>query len=81
MLGFVWIQENQELFVTDAGLALLEGDPRPTVQRQISKLQIPRRGSTPFMAWTSLASCRTFFFCKLSTVATGVSRLTSMTCS
>lgn len=42
MLGLVWIQDDQELLVTDAGLTLLEADaPSPTIERQVSKLQYP----------------------------------------
>ena len=45
-LGLLWAEHDQEIIITDAGLALLEAleksaDPRPAVERQIAKIQYP----------------------------------------
>ncbi len=45
-LGFLWAESDQEVFITDAGLALVEAlendtDPRPVVERQVAKIQYP----------------------------------------
>ena len=41
-LGFLWVQNNRELIITDAGLELIVADdPRPVIEGQVAKYQYP----------------------------------------
>jgi hypothetical protein len=41
-LGLLWVQDDKEIVITDAGLDVIaEENPRPIIERQIAKLQYP----------------------------------------
>jgi hypothetical protein len=41
-LGLLWVQDDREIVITDAGLDVIaEEDPRPIIEKQVAKLQYP----------------------------------------
>ena len=52
-LGFLWVDNDKEVFITDAGFAMVEAlandsNPRPIVEAQVAKLQYPNPNSPDF---------------------------------
>ena len=44
-LGLLWVDEDKEIIITDAGLDVLAADnPQPVIERQIAKYQYPNPG-------------------------------------
>lgn len=53
-LGLAWVEDQQEVVLTEAGRALIESDdPRPVVEAQIAKIQYPA-------PWSSTADVHDF---------------------
>ncbi len=45
-LGLLWVQDDKEIIITDAGLDVLSKEPRDVIEGQIAKIQYPNPSRT-----------------------------------